>query len=127
MSRDQKVMTLLPPMENYPITYRRVAFLFKFDNSSSSVTRDKEIYQVKWANDITTTWGRVPNGTLSMMFIWCPNLMFLALPWLELCRFSNKWFCYFEQFKVDIYFANFREVSPFCWLRTGHGYFIEFG
>ena len=57
----------------------------KFDNSSSSVTSDKV-----WAIGITTTWGRVPNGTLSMMFIWCPNLMFLASPWLEIYRFQTK-------------------------------------
>ena len=62
-----------------------------------------------WANDITTIWG-VPNGTLSMMFTCCPNLMFLASPWLEIYRFSNWSFWYFEQFKVDIHFANFGQV-----------------
>ena len=46
-----------------------------------------------WANDITTAWGGVPNGTLSMMFTCCPNLMFLAYSWLEIHRFSN-WLFY---------------------------------
>ena len=47
LSRDQKVMTLLPPMEKFPIDSITVLFLLlKFDNSSSSVTRDKEICQV---------------------------------------------------------------------------------
>ena len=46
-----------------------------------------------WANDITTIWG-VPNGTLSMMFTCCPNLMFLASLSLEIYRFSNWSFCW---------------------------------
>ena len=79
----------------------------KFDNSSLSVTWDKV-----WANGITTTWGGVPNGTLSMMFIWCSNLMFLASPWLEICiDFQTSDFADFEQLKVDIYFANFGQVK----------------
>ena len=45
-----------------------------------------------WANDITTSWGRVPNGTLSMMFAYFPNLMFQTFLWLEIYRFSN-WSC----------------------------------
>ena len=69
-----------------------------------------------WANISTTAWGGVPNGTLSMMFTCCPNLMFLASLWLEIYRFSNWSFCYFEQFKVDIHFANFGQVriDPIC-------------
>ena len=47
-----------------------------------------------WANVITTTWGGVPNGSLSMMFTCCPNLMFLASLWLEIYRFSNWLFCW---------------------------------
>ena len=47
MSRDQKVMTLLPTLEKCPIDfYHRLLLLPKFDNSSSSVTPDKEICQV---------------------------------------------------------------------------------
>ena len=34
-----------------------------------------------WVNNITTGWGGVPNGTLSMLLTCCPNLMFLAFPW----------------------------------------------
>ena len=41
-----------------------------------------------WVNNITTGWGGVPNGTLSMMLTCCPNLMFLAFPWLEIQRFQ---------------------------------------
>ena len=37
--------------------------------------------------------------------------MFLASPWLEKYRFSNQSFCYFEQFKVDIYFINLGQVK----------------
>ena len=45
MSRDQKVMTLLPLMEKCPTSIKKSFLLAKFDNSSSSVTRDKEICQ----------------------------------------------------------------------------------
>ena len=71
-----------------------------------------------WANDITTAWRGVPNETLPIMFTSCPNLMFLASPWLEIYRFSNWSFWYFEQFKVDIHFANFGQVriDPICFL-----------
>ena len=55
---------------------------------------------VLWDNKITTAWGGVPNGTFSMMFTCCPNLMFLASLWLY--KFSNWSFCYFERFKVDV-------------------------
>ena len=64
-----------------------------------------------WANVITTAWGGVPNGTLSIMFTCCPNLMFLASPLLKIYRFSNWTFCYFEEFKIDIYFTNFGQVK----------------
>ena len=67
LSRDQKVMTLLPPMEKCPIDFY-----------------------------------------LSMMFIWCPNFMFLASLWLE---FQTSHFADSEQFKVDSYFANFGQVK----------------
>ena len=60
------------------------------------------------ANGITTTWGGVPHGTLSMMFSCCPNLMFLASSWLD---FQISHFAVFEQFKVDVHFANFRKVK----------------
>ena len=48
------------------------------------------------------------------MFIWCPNLMFLA------------------SVTGDFYFANFGQVKidpiwPFILLWTGHSYFTEFG
>ena len=64
-----------------------------------------------WANDITTAWGGVSNGTLSIMFFRCPNLMFLAPPWLEKYRFQTSHFADFEQFKVDICFTNFWQVK----------------
>ena len=44
MSHDQKVIMLLPPMEKCAMDfYQRVVFTAKFDNSSPSVTGDKEI------------------------------------------------------------------------------------
>ena len=44
-----------------------------------------------------------------MIFTYCPNLMFLASPWLE-TDFQTRHFADFEQFKV-IYFANFGQVK----------------
>ena len=69
-----------------------------------------------WANDITTAWRGVPNGTLSMIFTCCPNLMFLSSPWLEIQRFQIGHFADFEQFKADIHFDNFGQVKavPIC-------------
>ena len=75
-----------------------------------------------WANDITTAWRGVPNGTLSMIFTCCPNLMFLSSPWLEIQRFQIGHFADFEQFKADIHFATRRQVKtvPICsFLLTG--------
>ena len=63
-----------------------------------------------WANDIINAWEGVPNGTLSMMFTCCPNLIFLASKWLE-TEISNWSFCYFEKFKADIHLANFEQVK----------------
>ena len=42
-----------------------------------------------WGNGVTTTWRRIQNGTLWMRFTFCPNLMFLAYPWLKIYRFSR--------------------------------------
>ena len=65
-----------------------------------------------------------------MMFTYCPNLMFLASLWLEIdfqiCHIAD-----FEQFRVDIHFANFGQVKtdPICsflLLWTGHSYFTVF-
>ena len=39
-------------------------------------------------NNITNSRGRVPNGTLWMRFNCCPNLMFLASPWLKIQIFK---------------------------------------
>ena len=106
MSRDQKVMTLLPPMEWRSALSTSITELFlllKFDNSSSA--------RWLWANESTTAWSGVPNGTLSM-FIWCPNLMFLASLWLEIYMdFQTIHFADFKQFKVDTYFANCGQVK----------------
>ena len=59
-------------------------------------------------------------------FQWClytcyPNLMFLASTWLEIyIDFKTGHFVNFEQFMVDINFANFRQVKidPICSLWT---------
>ena len=45
MSHDQNAMTLLPPVEKSPTSIKELFLLPKFDNSNSSVMRDKEICQ----------------------------------------------------------------------------------
>ena len=70
----------------------------------------KRLVRWLWANDITTIWGGVPNGTPSMMFIWCLNSIFLASLWLEI-NFQTGHFSDFEQFKAKIYFAKFGQVK----------------
>ena len=44
--------------------------------------------------------------------------MFLASPWLEIYSFQTGHFADFEQFKVDIHFANFGQVriDSICFL-----------
>ena len=42
-------------------------------------------------------------------YLLCPNLIFLASPWLKI-DFQTGYFAAFEQFKTDIYFANFWQV-----------------
>ena len=72
-----------------------------------------------WGNNISTSWGRVPNITLWMRFTCWPNLMLLASPWLEIYRLSN-WS--FEHIKiVDSHFSDFGQlkIDPtylFLWL-----------
>ena len=48
MSRDQKVMMLLPPTEKSPISIKELFLLPKFDNSSSSVLEIKRFVKVMW-------------------------------------------------------------------------------
>ena len=115
-------------MEKCPIdVYTELLLLPKFDNSGPSVTRDKEICHMIKSNVITTAWGGVPNGTLLMMFTCCPNLMFLASPWLRYIDFQTGHFADFVQFKVDVHFANFGQViiDLICSLWTGHNYLTE--
>ena len=79
-----------------------------------------------WTNVITTACGGVPNGTLSIMFTCCPNLMFLASPWMKINKFSNWTFCWgwavqgwylFYQFWASqnwpylVHFTEFGQVS----------------
>ena len=45
-----------------------------------------------WGNDAITSCGRVPNRDLWMRFTCCPNLMFLASPWLEVRVYSKHFF-----------------------------------
>ena len=45
MSHDQKVIASLSPMEKCPTSIKELFLMPKFDNKSSSVTRDKEICQ----------------------------------------------------------------------------------
>ena len=96
-----------------------------------SVTRDKRFVKVTWlwGNDVTTSWVGVPNRMLWMRFNCCPNLVFLASPWLELYRSSNWSFCWLRAV----------QNCYFCWLWVsqrwlysflftvwaGHSYFTE--
>ena len=43
--RDPKVMTLPPIMEKRPMEFKELFLMPKFDNSITSVTRDKEFCQ----------------------------------------------------------------------------------
>ena len=133
MSCDQKVVMLLSQRRRaLSASITELLLLSRFDNISPSVTREKEICHMIWANDILISGGRVPNGTLSMMFTYRPNLLLLASLWLEIYKCSNWSFCYFEQFKIDIHFANIGKSKLtlfvlFYWLWTGHSYFNPFG
>ena len=99
-------------MEKCPIDFYESCFYYpNLITIAPLELKIKRFVMWLWVNDITTTWRGVPNGTLSIMFTCCPNLMFLASPWLEIYRFSNWSFCFFEQFKVDVYFANFGQVK----------------
>ena len=83
------------------------------------------------ANVITSVWGGVPSGTLSML-TGCSNLKFLSSLWLKYIDFQNGYFANFEQFKIDIYFANFGQVIighifSLLLLWIGHSYFTCLG
>ena len=51
-----------------------------------------------WANGITTAWGGVPNGTLSMMFTCCPNFVssFSVTGDMEISNWSFCWLWAFQ-------------------------------
>ena len=95
--------------------YTELLLLPKYDNSGPSVTWDKEICHMimSWCHHYC-----LKRSTHSRMFTCCPNLMILASLWLEIHRFSNWSFCYFEQLKVDIHFANIWQarIDPICFL-----------
>ena len=77
-------------------------------------------------NEITTSCGRVPNGTHWVGSTCCPNLMLLASPWLEIFRLV---IADFEQFKIDSHFAQFRQskINVYRYqIRAGHNYFTNF-
>ena len=59
-----------------------------------------------WGTDISSSWGGVPNRTLWMRLTCMSNLMLLGFPWLKNIL-SNWKFDYFEQFKINSYFAAF--------------------
>ena len=46
-----------------------------------------------------------------MMFTYCPNLMFQPLRDWRYTDFQIGHFAAFEQFKVDVHFANFGQVK----------------
>ena len=76
-----------------------------------------------WGNDISTSWGRVPNRTLWIRFTCLPNLMFLASLWLETGDIQMFKLVIFLTLKIDSHFTTF----DFYWLWAGHTYFTEFG
>ena len=73
------------------------------------VTRDEEICQSQ-VNELSTSWAKVPIRPLWMRFTCCPNLVFLAFPWLEIYRCSNWLFSDFDQFKIDRCLSYFGQV-----------------
>ena len=79
-----------------------------------------------------TSWCRGPNLTLWMRFTRCPNLMFLASPWLKIYRFSNWSFCLLWAVQSRLSFCwllasqNY-PTGSFKWLWACHSYFTEFG
>ena len=81
--------------KNLWISIKELFLLPEFDNSSPSAIRDQEICP----SHVLIRWWL--NWILWMRFTWCPNLMFLAFPWLERYRFSNWPFCCPWAIKVD--------------------------
>ena len=70
-------------MEKCLTSIEELFLLPKFDNSSSSVTRDKEICQ---SYGIMEVMRQSKNGTLWIRFTCYPNLMFLASPGLKIFK-----------------------------------------
>ena len=92
MPRDQKVMTLLAPMEKCPMDfYQEVVFAAQIWSQWPLWLEIKRFFKVTrtWGNDISTFWDGVPNRTLWMRFTSCPDLIFLASPCLNIYRFPN--------------------------------------
>ena len=92
-------------MEKCLTSIEELFLLPKFDNSSSSVTRDKEICQ---SYGIMEVMRQSKNGTLWIRFTCCPNLV-SSFSWAK--NFQTGNFADFEQFKIDTHFANFRQVQ----------------
>ena len=78
MSRDQKVVTLLPIMEKllfYGLLSRSCFYhphLIAVAPLSLDIKRFAKVTYL-WVNSFTTSWGRVPNKTFWMRFTCCPN------------------------------------------------------
>ena len=87
---------------------------------------------MSWDYEVMTSWCRGPNLTLWMRFTRCPNLMFLASPWLKIYRFSNWSFCLLWAVQSRLSFCwllasqNY-PTGSFKWLWACHSYFTEFG
>ena len=67
-----------------------------------------------------------------MMFTYCPNFDVSIFSVTGDIDFETGHFASFEQFKIDLYFANFGQakidpVRSFLLLWTGHSYFTAFG
>ena len=120
-------------MRSAPWTSIKELFLLpNFDNSSPSLTRDKETCQVMWwwGNGVTTSWCEVPSGTYWMKFTCSPNLLFLVFSWRYI-GFQTGHFADSEQFKIDSNFLlwasqNGSYLFIFTYLEQ-FGYFSDFG
>ena len=130
MSCVQKVMTLLLPMKKCPVAiYQRVVFTAQFDNSSPSVTRDKENCQViwLWGNDVTTSETEYSIGTFWMRFTCCPNFNVSRFSRSGDKDFQTGHFADFEQFiLLTLGYSKLTLIVHLYWLWAGCSYFTEF-
>ena len=85
-----------------------------------------------WANDITSSWDRVPSGTLPMMFTYYPNLMFLASLTRDIWTFKLVLFLTLSSSKLIFILLTLSNSKLtlfllFYWLWKGHRYSTKLG